>query len=88
MDKEKVRELIPEMVRLLITYEIEVTAYQTAYDAVVNGGGGDASTAGTMVGLAGEAMAVQQHGMQRIQSSEFRFSFRCLAAGSIYLKIC
>ncbi len=30
---EKVRELISEMVRLLITYEIELTAYQTIYNA-------------------------------------------------------
>jgi hypothetical protein len=34
MDKENIRELISEMVRLLITYEIELTAYQTVYNAV------------------------------------------------------
>lgn len=34
MNEAKVRELLSEMVRLLITYEIELTAYQTVYDAV------------------------------------------------------
>jgi hypothetical protein len=34
MEQEKVRELISDMVRLLITYEIELTAYQTVYTAV------------------------------------------------------
>jgi hypothetical protein len=34
MEQEKVRELISNMVRLLITYEIELTAYQTVFDAV------------------------------------------------------
>ena len=34
MNEAKVRELISEMVRLLITYEIELTAYQTVYEAV------------------------------------------------------
>ena len=34
MNEAKIKEPIHEMVRLLITYEIELTAYQTAYDAV------------------------------------------------------
>jgi hypothetical protein len=34
MNEAKIKELIHEMVRLLITYEIELTAYQTVYDAV------------------------------------------------------
>jgi len=34
MNEAKVRELISEMLRLLITYEIELTAYQTVYEAV------------------------------------------------------
>jgi hypothetical protein len=36
MNEAKVRELIAEMVRLLITYEIELTTYQTVYEAVSN----------------------------------------------------
>jgi hypothetical protein len=34
IDERKIRILIEEMVRLLITYEIELTTYQTVYDAV------------------------------------------------------
>ena len=34
MSEAKIRELISEMVRLLITYEIELTAYQVVYEAV------------------------------------------------------
>jgi hypothetical protein len=34
MNEAKLRELIAEMVRLLITYEIELTTYQTVYEAV------------------------------------------------------
>jgi hypothetical protein len=34
MNEAKIRELIHEMVRLLITYEIELTTYQTVYEAV------------------------------------------------------
>jgi hypothetical protein len=34
MNEAKLRELISEMVRLLITYEIELFAYQTVYQAV------------------------------------------------------
>jgi len=34
MNDAKVKELISEMVRLPITYEIELTAYQTVYEAV------------------------------------------------------
>jgi uncharacterized protein YqgV (UPF0045/DUF77 family) len=34
MEQDKIRELISNMVRLLITYEIELTAYQTVYQAV------------------------------------------------------
>ncbi|HLJ49772.1 MAG TPA: ABC transporter substrate-binding protein [Bryobacteraceae bacterium] len=40
------------------------------YLIVGNGGGGDASTAGKMVELAGGQMAIQQHGMQRMASPE------------------
>ncbi|HUB80243.1 MAG TPA: ABC transporter substrate-binding protein [Bryobacteraceae bacterium] len=40
------------------------------YLLVGNGGGGDASTAGKMVELAGGEMAVQQKGMQRMASPE------------------
>ena len=40
------------------------------YLLVGNGGGGDASTAGKMVELAGGQMAVQQSGMQRMASPE------------------
>jgi hypothetical protein len=34
MNDERVRALISDMVRPLITYEIELTAYQTVYNAV------------------------------------------------------
>jgi len=34
MNETKLRELIAEMVRLLITYEIELTTYETVYEAV------------------------------------------------------
>jgi iron complex transport system substrate-binding protein len=37
---------------------------------VGNGGGGDASTAGKMVELAGGQMAIQKSGMQRMASPE------------------
>jgi iron complex transport system substrate-binding protein len=40
------------------------------YLVVGNGGGGDASTAGKMVELAGGRMAVEQHGMQQMTSPE------------------
>jgi len=40
------------------------------YLLVGNGGGGDASTAGKMVELAGGQMAIQQRGMQRMASPE------------------
>lgn len=40
------------------------------YLLVGNGGGGDASTAGKMVELAGGQMAIQQQGMQRMASPE------------------
>jgi iron complex transport system substrate-binding protein len=40
------------------------------YLLVGNGGGGDASTAGRMVELAGGRMAIQQQGMQRMASPE------------------
>jgi iron complex transport system substrate-binding protein len=40
------------------------------YLLVGNGGGGDASTAGRMVELAGGQMAIQQSGMQRMASPE------------------
>ena len=40
------------------------------YLLVGNGGGGDASTAGKMVELAGGQMAIQQSGMQRMVSPE------------------
>ncbi len=40
------------------------------YLLVGNGGGGDASTAGKMVELAGGQMAIQQSGMQRMASPE------------------
>jgi len=40
------------------------------YLLVGNGGGGDASTAGKMVELAGGQMAIQQKGMQRMASPE------------------
>jgi iron complex transport system substrate-binding protein len=40
------------------------------YLLVGNGGGGDASTAGKMVELAGGQMAIQQAGMQRMVSAE------------------
>lgn len=40
------------------------------YLLVGNGGGGDASTAGKMVELAGGRMAIQQKGMQRMASPE------------------
>ena len=40
------------------------------YLLVGNGGGGDASTAGKMIELAGGQMAVQQQGMQRMVSPE------------------
>jgi iron complex transport system substrate-binding protein len=40
------------------------------YMLVGNGGGGDASTAGKMVELAGGQMAIEQRGMQRMASPE------------------
>ena len=40
------------------------------YMVVGNGGGGDASTAGKMVELAGGKMAIEKHGMQRMASPE------------------
>jgi iron complex transport system substrate-binding protein len=40
------------------------------YMLVGNGGGGDASTAGKMVELAGSQMAIEQRGMQRMASPE------------------
>lgn len=46
-------ELIEEMVRLLITYEIELTSYQTVYDAISRR-------------LAGAGMDIDVHKMLRL----------------------
>lgn len=83
--KEKhAQELCAQMDREMAAAAAEVKKYPAAprvavihfgrasniYLLVGNGGGGDASTAGKMVELAGGQMAVEQQGMQRMVSPE------------------
>jgi iron complex transport system substrate-binding protein len=82
--EERAKELCAQMNREMATAAVAVKKYPTSptvavihfgrasstYLLVGNGGGGDASTAGKMVELAGGTMAVQQHGMQRMVSPE------------------
>lgn len=82
--EQRAEELCAQMDRQMADAAAAVKQYQTSprvaiihfgrasnvYLLVGNGGGGDASTAGTMVKLAGGQMAIQQSGMQRMASPE------------------
>ena len=82
--EERAGELCAQMDREMAEAAAAVKEYRTSprvavihfgrasnvYLLVGNGGGGDASTAGKMVELAGARMAVQQRGMQRMASPE------------------
>jgi iron complex transport system substrate-binding protein len=82
--EQRASELCAQMDREMAAAAVAVKTYRTAPRVAVihfgrasstfllvgNGGGGDASTAGKMVELAGGTMAVQQHGMQRMVSPE------------------
>ncbi len=82
--EQRAKELCAQMDREMAASVVAVKKYQNTprvavihfgrasnmYLLVGNGGGGDASTAGKMVELAGGTMAVQQHGMQRMVSPE------------------
>ena len=82
--EQRAKELCTQMDSEMAAAAVAVKKYQTSprvavihfgrasnmYLLVGNGGGGDASTAGKMVELAGGTMAVQQHGMQRMVSPE------------------
>jgi iron complex transport system substrate-binding protein len=82
--EQRAEELCSQMDREMADAAVDVKKYQTSprvavihfgrasnvYLLVGNGGGGDASTAGKMVELAGGQMAVQQPGMQRMVSPE------------------
>jgi iron complex transport system substrate-binding protein len=82
--EQRADELCAQMDREMAAAAVDVKAYGTTprvavihfgrasneYLLVGNGGGGDASTAGKMVELAGGQMAIQQHGMQRMVSPE------------------
>jgi iron complex transport system substrate-binding protein len=82
--EQRAEELCAQMDREMAAAAVDVKKYQTTprvavihfgrasnmYLLVGNGGGGDASTAGKMVELAGGQMAVQQPGMQRMVSPE------------------
>lgn len=81
---KRAEELCARMERGMADAAAEVKKYPTTprvaiihfgrasniYLLVGNGGGGDASTAGKMVELAGGQMAIQQKGMQRMVSPE------------------
>ena len=82
--EKRAEELCTQMDRAMAEAAAEVKKYGThprvaivhfgrasnVYLLVGNGGGGDASTAGKMVELAGGQMAIQQQGMQRMASPE------------------
>ena len=82
--EERAAELCAQMDRQMAAAAAQVKQYKTTprvavihfgrasnvYLLVGNGGGGDASTAGKMVALAGGEMAIQQSGMQRMVSPE------------------
>ena len=82
--EKRAEELCAQMDRQMADAAAEVKKYGKAprvaiihfgrasnvYLLVGNGGGGDASTAGKMVELAGGQMAIQQAGMQRMASPE------------------
>lgn len=82
--EQRAEELCAQMDREMADAAAAVKQYKTTprvavihfgrasniYLLVGNGGGGDASTAGKMVELAGGQMAVQQSGMQRMVSPE------------------
>src|SRR5579884_3829736 len=82
--EKRAEELCAQMERQLAEAAAEVKKYtksprvavihfgraSNVYLLVGNGGGGDASTAGKMVELAGGQMAIQQRGMQRMASPE------------------
>lgn len=83
-EEKRAEELCAQMDREMAAAAAAVKNYHTSprvaiihfgrasnvYLLVGNGGGGDASTAGKMVELAGGQMAVQQTGMQRMASPE------------------
>jgi iron complex transport system substrate-binding protein len=82
--EKRAEELCSQMDREMAEAAASIKQYRTAprvavihfgrasnvYLVVGNGGGGDASTAGRMVELAGGRMAIQQSGMQRMASPE------------------
>lgn len=82
--EQRAEELCAQMDREMAAAAIAVKKYPTTprvavihfgrasstYLLVGNGGGGDASTAGKMVELAGGQMAIQQKGMQKMVSPE------------------
>lgn len=82
--EKRAEELCAQMDRQMAATAAAVKEYRTSprvaiihfgrasnvYLLMGNGGGGDASTAGKMVELAGGQMAVQQRGMQRMASPE------------------
>jgi iron complex transport system substrate-binding protein len=82
--EQRAAELCAQMERQMAAAKTAVKQYKTTprvailhfgrasnvYLLVGNGGGGDASTAGKMVELAGGQMAIQQPGMQRMASPE------------------
>ncbi|HUJ50453.1 MAG TPA: ABC transporter substrate-binding protein [Bryobacteraceae bacterium] len=82
--EKRAQELCAQMERQMTEAAAEVKEYGTTprvaiihfgrasniYLLVGNGGGGDASTAGKLVELAGGQMAIQQQGMQRMASPE------------------
>lgn len=82
--EKRANDLCAQMDREMAAAAVAVKNYKTTprvavihfgrasnvYLLVGNGGGGDASTAGKMVELAGGQMAVQQSGMQRMASPE------------------
>jgi len=82
--EKRAQELCAQMERQMAEAAAEVKKYGIAprvaiihfgrasniYLLVGNGGGGDASTAGKLVELAGGQMAIQQQGMQRMASPE------------------
>ncbi len=82
--EQRAEELCSQMDREMAAAAVAVKNYKTnprvaiihfgrasnVYLLVGNGGGGDASTAGRMVELAGGRMAIEQRGMQRMASPE------------------
>jgi hypothetical protein len=72
MNDAKLRDLISEMVRLLITYEIELAAYQTVYEAVSK----KVEDAGFEVNLSKLLRHVA--GSQSLQAQKARLSMGCI----------